>query len=564
MKKIWTQLWVILQTASVYGQMVFHEDFSKPNLFGEGPLAYYQRGNYHILAEKGRMVYDNDHWLADFSAEVKTEFLDGDDNQGYGLMFRTQDYENSYVFCISGNGYLELGGYKKGNWFTISKWERSDIIRKNGVNFVKVECRGTTISLFINGQFIKTIKDASYTAGYIGIVAYNKAHIHFDDLKVYETGMKERGDYSFEPETMDTFRDYSVDAEAIFIDNFSDKSKGWSEADLVHYEKGYYTVYDGEKGHFAWQSINESNYVYEANVRVDKWQKGGSAGITMRMDGTENYYGFFITEDQNFYFEKTVAGVAKNLIMRTPVVFDKEAPIALRVECRENDFRLYVNGQELATASETDHMPLLNDKFGIYASKGVRAEFLSLKLSPVPFSFLSAALAVLTSWCTWAAVLVGGFIIVRVRRSRKKRNTELRKKREIEIFDMIKNSQGSLGLGDVMFKYKITKKNAQTMLENIAQEYGGTAVLNPDGSVVYEFPDFMPSEDKMRRDIIAFASAHKGRVTVTETANYLKMDLIEAEVLLDSMIDGKRIKKSEESGIVYYEFVEIIAASRRK
>lgn len=190
MKKIWTQLWVILQTASVYGQIVFHEDFSKPNLFGEGPLAYYQRGNYHILAEKGRMVYDNDHWLADFSAEVKTEFLDGDDNQGYGLMFRTQDYENSYVFCISGNGYLELGGYKKGNWFTISKWERSDIIRKNGVNFVKVECRGTTINLFINGQFIKTIKDASYTAGYIGIVAYNKAHIHFDDLKVYESARK--------------------------------------------------------------------------------------------------------------------------------------------------------------------------------------------------------------------------------------------------------------------------------------------------------------------------------------------------------------------------------------
>lgn len=129
---------------------------------------------------------------------------------------------------------------------------------------------------------------------------------------------------------------------------------------------------------------------------------------------------------------------------------------------------------------------------------------------------------------------------------------------------MIKSSQGSLGLGDVMFKYKITKKNAQTMLENIAQEYGGNAVLNPDGSVVYEFPEFMPSEDKMRHEIISFAAVHKGKITVTETANRLKMDLIETEVLLDSMIDGKRIKKSEDSGIVYYEFVEIIAASRRK
>jgi hypothetical protein len=564
MKTIWTLLLFLLPTASVNGQLIFHEDFSKPNLFGEGPLAYYQRGNYHILAEKGRMVYGNDHWLTDFSAEVKTEFLDGDDNQGYGLMFRAQDYENSYVFCISGNGYLELGGYKKGNWFTLSKWERSDIIKKNGINLVKVECRGTSINLFINGQYIKTVNDASYTAGYVGIVAYNKAHIHFDDLKVYKTGMKELDDYHFEPELMDTFKDYTADAKALFIDNFSDKSKGWSEADLVHYEKGYYTVYDGEKGHFAWQSINESNYVYDANIRIDKWQKGGSAGITVRMDGTENYYGFFITEDQNFYFEKSVAGVTKNLIMRTPVVFDKEAPQLLRVECRDNEFRLLLNGQELTAVSDPDYGFLSNDKFGIYASKGVRADFLSLKLSPVPFSYIGAVLVVLTSWCTWVAIIVGGFIVFSIQRSRKKKDKELRKKREVEIFDMIKNSQGSLSMGDVMFKYKIKKKNAQAMLENIAKEYGGTAVLNPDGSVVYEFPDFMPSEDKIRRDIISFAAVHKGKITVTETANYLKMDLIETEVLLDSMIDGKRVKKTDESGIVYYEFVEIVAASKRK
>ena len=564
MKIIGVLIWCAIQTVSVSGQLIFHEDFSKPNLFGEGPLAYYQRGKYHIFAEKGRMVYNNDHWLGDFTAEVKTEFLDGDDNQGYGLLFRAHDYDNSYVFRISGNGYFELGGYKKGKWFTISKWERSDIIKKNGVNFLGVECQGTSINLFINGQFIKMVKDATYIAGYVGIVAYNKTHIHFDDLKAHKIRTKIPPDYNFEPELMDTFKDYGADVGALFIDNFSDKSKAWSEVDLVHYEKGYYTVYDGEKGHFAWQSINTSNYIYEANIQVNRWQKGGSAGITMRMDGTENYYGFFITEDQNYYFEKSVAGVAKNLIMRTPIAFDKEAQQTLRVECRDNEFILFLNGEELATALDPDNGFFSNDKFGVYASKGVRADFLSLKLSPVPFSYIRAVLSVLTSWCTWTALIIGGFIIFRVQRSRKKKNVDLRKRREIEIFDMIKNSQGSLSLGDVMFKYKITKKNAQTMLDNIAQEYGGSAVLNQDGSVAYEFPDFMPSEDKLRREVVSFAASRKGRLTVTETANQLKMDLIETEILLDSMIDGKRVKKSEESGIVYYEFVEIIASSRRK
>ena len=553
---------LVLSLTSLHGQILFQDDFSKPYLFGESFLAYYQHGAYHIFADKGRMVYDDDHLVADFIAEVRTEYLDGQDNQGYGLFFRASDFKNCYVFTISANGYFELGGYKNGNWFDIHKWEKTDVIRKSGVNYMRIESKRDVHKLYINGQLIKTARDATFLNGYIGMVAYEKAHIHFDDFGVYNPGTKIENRFNFEPDSIETSNDYAADPEALFIDNFSNKSKNWSDAEAVYYEKGFYTVYNGEKGHFAWQGVNQTNYIYEAHLRVDKWTKNGSAGITVRMDGVDNYYGFFITEDKHYFFERNVNGVTKNLILKTPFEFDIHVAQTLRIECRDNEFKLFLNGKELATAVDHDNFLPANEKFGLFASKDVRADFLSIKISPVPFSWLTAVSGIATSWCTWISVITIGFIVFGIRRSRKKKNAEIRKKRETEIFDMIKSSQGSLGLGDVMFRYKITKKNAQSMLENIAQEYGGAAVLNPDGSVVYEFPDFMPSEDKIRRDVVAFAAKKKGRITVTETANYLKMDLVETEVLLDAMVDGKRVKKSEQAGIGYYEFVEIIAGLR--
>ncbi len=564
MKNITTGLFLFLLASALNAQVLFEDDFSKPKLFGESSLAYYQNGSFHIFADKGRMVYDDDHEIKDFVAEVRTEFIDGADNQGYGMFFRAADFNNCYVFTISANGYFELGGYKKGKWFIINKWERSDAIRKNGINYLRVECKGSRIGLFINGQSVKSIQDFSFSTGFIGIVAYNKVHMHFDDLKVFAAGTKVKSDYNFEPEAMDVAMDYSADPEAVFIDNFNDRSKNWSDAETVHYERGYYAIYDGDKGHFAWQGINIPNYRYEANLKVEQWQKNGSVGITTRMDGVDNYYGLFITEDKNYYFEKNAGGVVKSLILRTPIEFDINAAQTLAIEMHDDAIWLFLNGSKLTEVEDPEQMQLSNEKFGLYASKGVRANFLSLKLSPIPFSWSSAAWELLSSWCTWASLLVIGLSVLSIYRTRTRKAAELMKKRKSEIIDMIRHGQGTLSLGDVMFKYKINKKHAQSMLEHIVQEYGGAPDLNPDGSLVYEFPDFMPSEDKLRRDLIAFASKKNGRITVTETAHEMKMDLTEAEMLLDSMIDGKRVRKSESGGVVYYEFVEIIAGLKNR
>jgi hypothetical protein len=72
----------------------------------------------------------------------------------------------------------------------------------------------------------------------------------------------------------------------------------------------------------------------------------------------------------------------------------------------------------------------------------------------------------------------------------------------------------------------------------------------------------MPSEEKVQADIISFAAMRKGRLTVTDTANFLKKDLVETETLLDKMVDGRRVRKTDTGGVVYYEFPEIMQAKK--
>ncbi len=545
-------------------QLLYEDDFTKTTAFGTSAYSNYQNGIYHILAKKGEMTYDNGHDLADFAGEIKTEFIDGNDNQAYGILFRAKDYNNCYFFGISGNGYFELGYYKKGKWFNIEKWKKTPLVNLSGVNFLRVSCKGAQIQLLINGQLAGTYVDRNFQNGYFGVTSFDDVHAHFDDLKIYKSGTALNPKYDFGPEQPNTECDYAQDPDAVFLDNFLNRSRNWGESQDAHYERGYYNMADDSTGHYTWLSNGQTNFILESNFIVNSWQKHGRAGILFRMRDHENYYGFFITEDSSYFLQKSVRDSKTDLIPHTPVKFDKSKAQALRVMCRGNKFTLFLNGYELATAEDPADEFSDENRFGFYVSKKMNVSFLSVKILPVPVSIKLAVMSLATSWYFWASVLIVGGLVFGVYHSRKAKRQTVQQQREKEILDMIKSKEGVLSLGDVMFKYKISKRKAGLMVENIAREYGGSPQLNPDGGVVYEFPDFMPSQDKLRREIIGFAAMRSGRLTVTDTANYLKKDLTETELLLDEMVDGKRVKKDIENEITYYDFVEILSERKRK
>lgn len=552
--------WIGVST--VKAQLIYEDDFVAEKGWSNSAYANYQNGAYHIFAKSGRWSINLNTHYDNFTAEVKTEFFSGSDDRGYGLIFRARDIDNYYAFCISANGYYLLGGQELSSWFNIIPWKKSDLIHLNGVNYLRVDCKNDVLKLYINGIFIDEARHPVFKKGKIGFVAYDSVHAHFDDIKVYEFGSAPSPQYDFAPENKNTEADFPGDPSAWVVENFYDKSVRWlSESEFAHYEKGYYAMADPLNDHYSLSSGSEPNFIYEVNFRVNQWTKDGTVGLLFHMSGIEDALGFYLTDDGNYYIDKRVNSNISKLLTPTPVVFEKSSIQNLKIVAEGADIRFILNGSELTRLKETASS---KGGFGFFTSKGLRADFLSVKISPVPFSFQRTAIALAQSWCFWSAL---GFIVlatVVIAQSRRKRLQAIRKKRENEIFDLIKNNQGTLRLGDVMVKYRISKNEAQNMLEHLAQNYGGQPVLSLDGSITYDFPELMPSEDKLRSDVIQLAAMRKGRLTVTDTANFLKQDLTETEVLLDTMLDGYRVKKNIIDGITYYEFTEILSLQKKR
>ncbi|MBX7153194.1 hypothetical protein K1X84_16315 [bacterium] len=561
MKIVFTII-VLTAFCSVDAQLRYEDHFDTEKDWSNSAYANYQNGAYHIFAKNGRWSINLNTDYDNFTAEIKTEFLSGSDDRGYGLIFRARDIDNFYAFCISAGGYYLLGGQELSNWFNIIPWKKSDLIQLNGVNFLRIDCKNDVIKLYINGTFVDEARHPVFKRGRIGFVAYDSVHAHFDDIKVYAFGSAPSPQYDFAPENKNSEADFPGDPSAWVIENFYDKSVRWlSESEFAHYEKGYYAMADPQSDHFTLSSGNEPDFIYEVNFRVSQWAKDGAVGLLFRMSGIEDALGFYLTDDGNYYIDKRINSNISKLHIPTPVTFEKSGIQNLKIIAEGAEIVFILNGTELTRLKDITSS---NGGFGFFTSKGLRADFLSVKINPVPFSFQKTAIALVQSLEFWVVIGGIGLVVVVIIRSRSNRLQSIRKKRENEIFDLIKNNQGTLRLGDVMMRYRISKNEAQKMLENLAKDYGGQPVLSLDGSITYDFPELMPSEDKLRSDVIQLAAMRKGRLTVTDTANFLKKDLTETEVLLDTMLDGYRVKKNVIDGITYYEFTEILSLQKKR
>ena len=157
----------------------------------------------------------------------------------------------------------------------------------------------------------------------------------------------------------------------------------------------------------------------------------------------------------------------------------------------------------------------------------------------------------------WFSLAVGAVIAMLALFSRQRKlKTKQSQTQAEEIVEIIRKHNGTLRLGDLMVDRKIPKKQTEELLQKIVSDFGGFARLTESGTV-YDFPEMMPSDDKIQLDIISLAAKQKGQVTVTDASHFLKKSMSETELLLDSIVDGKRVVKTEQKGICIYKFVEI-------
>ena len=140
-----------------------------------GANCTYSNGAYHIRLSTKKVFFD---WFStggdygDFIYQVQVTIVKGLNGVG-GIVFRSEYSSTTfYFFTISYNGLYGLN-VEDGQYVNILAFGRSAAIKMglNQPNLLAVMARGSTLYLYINKQFVRSISDSTFFHGAIGLCA---------------------------------------------------------------------------------------------------------------------------------------------------------------------------------------------------------------------------------------------------------------------------------------------------------------------------------------------------------------------------------------------------------
>lgn len=183
--------------------LLFADDFSDPTSgwYTNGDPAspgFYDSGGYRLMKTQpqGAVWALPGRLFGDVRIEVDATKMGGIDDNYFGIMCRVQgttDTASFYVLLISSDGYYGIG--KRVNEGPLELVEQdamyfsSHINQGNSTNHITAICSGTRIALYVNGELLVEVEDASLASGQIGLMVgafdVEGTDILFDNLKVY-------------------------------------------------------------------------------------------------------------------------------------------------------------------------------------------------------------------------------------------------------------------------------------------------------------------------------------------------------------------------------------------
>jgi hypothetical protein len=176
------------------------DDFSTEN-WPTGESAYgsfYQDGEYHMKGKPSLYIFmfprnSANYRTEDAKVKVTTRNVDGKSPEyGYGLIVhgkvnqQTQLEGYGFLIYTGSTPKYEIVRFVAGEATPLVKWESSSVIR-GGTNSNQLEVRteGSQLSLYINGQFVKSITDtAGMTEGFVGLYTSETNEVAFDDMEI--------------------------------------------------------------------------------------------------------------------------------------------------------------------------------------------------------------------------------------------------------------------------------------------------------------------------------------------------------------------------------------------
>lgn len=158
-------------------------------------VIYLQGGRYHIERKKSdeSTTYYWGNPMISFDKDYDVESLmrheGGADNYGFGIAFAAKDIDNSYAFKISANGYINVSGYKEGNFVEISGWKQLEagVIKPTGQdNLVQIKRRGSKLTFLINKVSVYEMDAPASYGTWTAVLASHSMHISVDYIQFFQ------------------------------------------------------------------------------------------------------------------------------------------------------------------------------------------------------------------------------------------------------------------------------------------------------------------------------------------------------------------------------------------
>ncbi len=123
----------------------------------------------------------------DFIYEAKLKQISGKESYGYGLVWNSKGWEDSYNFNISSNGYYKIYQTKGGERTDWKPWTKSEhILPLGSYNMLKIEKKAKKLNFYINNNLVYT-HDYEYALGaYNGFFLGTSMIVMVDYMKITE------------------------------------------------------------------------------------------------------------------------------------------------------------------------------------------------------------------------------------------------------------------------------------------------------------------------------------------------------------------------------------------
>lgn len=315
------------------------------------------------------VVYDIDYGYSDIQIEADVETVAGPNRNNISLVCRASR-EGWYEFSMNSGGLWFIWRYDKNGYDLLSQGASTAINLQKSKNQLAAVCRGSNLTLYVNGEEIGSAKDTQLTAGYFGVSVstfdISGAGVEFDRLAAGIPGRE------FAP-----LSGGGGPWPIIAADDFDGGASLWRGNTFDDaYASGTSRIVGGK---FRWEitarqgflrrDVADTGPVSDFYAAIDVQMVDGPTdsqyGITFRDDG-QNYYLFSVSETSDFSLQAWHKGdwvVLIDWTRSSKIQIGQANRIA--VKATGSHFVLYING---AQVGETDDVRLNQGAVGVAVS----------------------------------------------------------------------------------------------------------------------------------------------------------------------------------------------------